>query len=105
MENHQLPGAGIPALPSQKNLLPGIPHYIETGHLEPAGLSEGRKREGRGGGFSPDWDALGVQMGASHSEFRVDGTGQVRIIEIGSRMGGDCIGSHLVRRCLRGRIL
>lgn len=78
-----------------KKFTTGDPHYIETGHLEPAGLSEDVKEKAVEVVFA-GLDALGVQMGASHSEFRVDGTGQVRIIEIGSRMGGDCIGSHLV---------
>ena len=41
-------------------------------------------------------DALEVTEGASHSEFRIDSEGNIRIIEIGARMGGDCIGSHLV---------
>jgi biotin carboxylase len=41
-------------------------------------------------------DSLGVRFGASHSEVKVDADGAVKIIEIGSRMGGDCIGSHLV---------
>ena len=40
--------------------------------------------------------ALEIENGASHSEFKLDADGNVRIIEIGSRMGGDCIGSHLV---------
>ena len=41
-------------------------------------------------------DALQVKNGAGHSEFRIDEKGDIHIIEIGSRMGGDCIGSHLV---------
>ena len=41
-------------------------------------------------------DALGVKFGAGHSELRINEKGDIRIIEIGSRMGGDCIGSDLV---------
>jgi biotin carboxylase len=41
-------------------------------------------------------NALHVENSAGHSEFRVDDDGNVRIIEIGARMGGDCIGSDLV---------
>lgn len=41
-------------------------------------------------------DALEIQYGASHAEFKLDAQGKVHIIEIGARMGGDCIGSHLV---------
>ena len=40
-------------------------------------------------------DALKVENGASHTEFKLEGE-SVRIIEIGARMGGDCIGSDLV---------
>ena len=42
-------------------------------------------------------DTLGVENGASHSEVKIAGDGTIRIIEIGGRMGGDCIGSDLVR--------
>lgn len=42
-------------------------------------------------------NALDVKIGASHSEFIIDDNKNVKIIEIGSRMGGDCIGSDLVR--------
>ena len=41
-------------------------------------------------------DALQITDGASHGEFKITPGGEVRIIEIGSRMGGDCIGSDLV---------
>jgi hypothetical protein len=41
-------------------------------------------------------DALKITDGASHGEFKITPNGKVRIIEIGSRMGGDCIGSDLV---------
>ena len=40
--------------------------------------------------------ALNIQNGASHSEFKIDENGNFGIIEIGARMGGDCIGSDLV---------
>lgn len=73
----------------------GSPHFIETGHLEPAPLSEEEERRAVEMIFR-GLDALGIQYGASHSELRIDEKGRVRIIEIGSRMGGDCIGSHLV---------
>lgn len=78
-----------------KKYTTGSPHYIEIGHLEPAPLSPKLEERIRNVVFA-GLDALGIQMGASHSEFRVDRDGTVRIIEIGSRMGGDCIGSDLV---------
>ena len=37
-----------------------------------------------------------IEHGASHSEIKIDNFGDIKIIEIGARMGGDCIGSDLV---------
>lgn len=73
----------------------GYPHYIETGHLEPARISEAAAINIRQV-VEHALDSLGVTYGASHSEVKVDNQGTIKIIEIGSRMGGDCIGSHLV---------
>lgn len=78
-----------------KKFTTGDPHFIETGHLQPAPLSE-TIEEKCICEIHRALDALGIQNGASHAEFRIDTEGNVRIIEIGSRMGGDCIGSHLV---------
>lgn len=38
-----------------------------------------------------------IENGAAHSEFKITPNGDVKIIEIGARMGGDCIGSDLVQ--------
>lgn len=73
----------------------GAPDFIETGHLEPARISEVRQTAIRSV-VERALDGLGVQYGASHSEVKVSADGAVKIIEIGSRMGGDCIGSSLV---------
>lgn len=73
----------------------GAPMFIELGHLEPARVDERRERAIRDV-VEHALDSLGVTYGASHSEVKVDADGNVKIIEIGSRMGGDCIGSHLV---------
>lgn len=78
-----------------KKYTTGAPHFIETGHREPSGLSPALEDAVRA--FIPGaLDALGIQYGASHAEFRVNPAGDIRIIEIGARMGGDCIGSDLV---------
>ena len=78
-----------------KKYTTGYPHFIETGHMEPPELSETEMDHVKE--FIPKaLDALEIENGASHSEFKLDANGNVRIIEIGSRMGGDCIGSHLV---------
>lgn len=42
-------------------------------------------------------NALHIEYGASHSELKITDDGDIRVIEIGARMGGDFIGSDLVR--------
>ena len=78
-----------------KKYTTGAPHFIETGHLEPsdipAALLPGLYEQIRAA-----LDALHIQYGASHAEFKLTPEGQARIVEIGARMGGDCIGSDLV---------
>lgn len=78
-----------------KKYTTGAPHFIETAHLEPSML-EDEVLEKVVIVVKQALSALGIQYGASHSELKIDSQGRVRIIEIGSRMGGDCIGSHLV---------
>ena len=74
----------------------GAPGYIETAHLEPSGLTaETEERAARI--VRHALTSLGIQYGASHSELKISEDGQMKLIEIGGRMGGDCIGSDLVR--------
>lgn len=73
----------------------GAPHFIETGHSQPAGLNEAQHKAIEETVFRA-LDALHIRYGASHAEFRIGADGLVRIIEVGSRMGGDCIGTDLV---------
>jgi len=42
-------------------------------------------------------NCLHIRYGASHSEFKINDKGEIYIIEVGARMGGDFIGSHLVQ--------
>lgn len=74
----------------------GAPDYIETGHIEPAGVSQEMTGQIQDM-LTKALDALGVTDSATHSEFKITPEGKIRIIEIGARMGGDCIGSHLVQ--------
>lgn len=72
----------------------GFPHYIESGHLQPAFLSEENK-EKAADVIVRALEALHIENGAAHAEFRVLSNGEIGIIEIGARMGGDCIGTDL----------
>lgn len=78
-----------------KKFTTGAPAFIETGHIEPSGISDAAIQK-----IIPEifaaLDALEITDGASHSEFKLDKNGDANIIEIGARMGGDCIGSDLV---------
>lgn len=78
-----------------KKYTTGAPHFIETGHLQPCGLDEQQMEQVKEAVFQ-GLDALQITTGASHTEFMLSEDGQIRIIEIGARMGGDCIGSDLV---------
>lgn len=74
----------------------GAPHFIETGHIEPAGLTKNME-EKIYNELTKALTALKITNSATHSEFKITPNGDIRIIEIGARMGGDCIGSDLVQ--------
>lgn len=74
----------------------GAPNFIETRHLEPAPI-EDEMLEKIKNIISHALDSLEIKNGASHSEIKISKDGNIKIIEIGARMGGDCIGSELVR--------
>lgn len=79
-----------------KKYTTGAPHFIETGHLEPSDLTKAQIERVKAAVFQA-LTALKVENGASHAEFMLDDAEQVKIIEVGARMGGDCIGSDLVQ--------
>lgn len=79
-----------------KKYTSGAPHFIETGHMEPAPVSKEIMSQIKEIVFHA-LDSLGLKYGASHTELKIAKDGTVRIIEIGGRMGGDFIGSNLVR--------
>lgn len=74
----------------------GAPYYVEIEHHQPSTLSAEIQKKIRL--LVPKaLDALHVQNGASHSELIITPEADIRFIEIGARMGGDFIGSHLVQ--------
>lgn len=78
-----------------KKYTTGSPHFIEIGHVQPAELSNKiiKKIEEI---IKSSLDALDIKNGISHSEIKIVNE-DVKIIEIASRMGGDFIGSDLVK--------
>lgn len=78
-----------------KKYTTNAPNFIETGHSEPADIDINLYEEIKKEIFKA-LDALNIKYGASHTEFKLNSDGKIGIIEIGARMGGDCIGSDLV---------
>lgn len=82
-------------LATTKKFTTGAPHFIETGHQQPSNLSDEINQRAKNVVLKA-LDALHIENSAGHSEFKVDTDGNIHLIEIGARMGGDCIGSDLV---------
>jgi biotin carboxylase len=75
-------------------LTTGAPHFVEMGHSQPSRLA------------AEDLDrirdlacravkAVGIQNGPAHVEIMLTASGP-KMVELGARMGGDCITTHLV---------
>lgn len=72
------------------------PFFVELEHHQPSSLPENIKEKVKAIVLKA-LDALHIQYGASHSEMKITKEGDIRVIEIGARMGGDFIGSDLVK--------
>ena len=75
-------------------LTTGAPHFVEMGHSQPsrlgaetvAAIEDVAKRAVK---------AVGIKRGPAHVEIIVTKDGP-KLVELGARMGGDCITTHLV---------
>ena len=74
----------------------GAPFFVELEHHQPSSLPDNVKTRIQKIVLKA-LDALHIQYGASHSELKITEEGDIRVIEIGARMGGDFIGSDLVQ--------
>ena len=74
----------------------GAPHYVELGQHQPSRLPQAVLDEAVRQ-VKLGVKALGIDYGASHPELMISTDGNVYLTEIGSRMGGDFIGSDLVQ--------
>lgn len=74
----------------------GAPFFVELEHHQPSTLSDIIKERIKTIVIQA-LDALHILYGASHSELKITEDGDIRVIEIGARMGGDFIGSNLVQ--------
>ena len=72
----------------------GAPHFVEMGHTQPSKLSDEIKQRISDIARQAN-KAIGIANGPSHTEIIVTKDGP-KIVEIGARLGGDCITTHLV---------
>jgi len=75
-------------------LTTGAPYFVEMGHSQPSQLDEEVKDRIREVAIAAN-KAIGIQNGPSHTEIIVTEDGP-KIVELGARLGGDCITTHLV---------
>lgn len=72
----------------------GAPYFVEMGHTQPSRQSEDIKEQIRKIAISAN-KVIGIENGPSHTEIKLTKTGP-KIVELGARLGGDCITTHLV---------
>lgn len=72
----------------------GAPHFIETGHTQPAVLDQETVRAVREV-IANTVQAMGITDSPAHIEMILTSTGP-RLVELGARMAGDFVSSHLV---------
>ena len=70
--------------------------FVELEHHQPSSLADDMKDRVKAIVLNA-LDALHIKYGASHSELKISENGDIKVIEIGARMGGDFIGSNLVQ--------
>ncbi|MCB7319859.1 ATP-grasp domain-containing protein [Lacrimispora sp. 210928-DFI.3.58] len=75
-------------------LTTGSPYFVEMGHNEPSMLSDNIKRQIEMITVAAN-HAIGIENGPSHTEIKITSSGP-KIVELGARLGGDNITTHLV---------
>lgn len=75
-------------------LTTGAPHFVEMGHSQPTQLDDNTAERIREVTKAAN-KAIGIMNGPSHTEIIVTAEGP-KIVELGARLGGDCITTHLV---------
>ena len=70
----------------------GAPHFVEMGHTQPTKLECAAEIEEVAIEANR---VIGIESGPSHTEIIVTEEGP-KIVELGARLGGDCITTHLV---------
>lgn len=71
------------------------PYFVEMGHSQPSRLSIDIQNQIKDVAERA-CKAIGIDKGPAHVEMKVKSQGQPKMIELGARMGGDNITTHLV---------
>lgn len=86
---------GVPrVLQITDKLTTGAPHFVEMGHSQPSRLPEEDQENIRDLACRAV-KAVGINCGPAHVEIMLTEEGP-KMVELGARMGGDCITTHLV---------
>ena len=86
---------GVPhVLQVTDKLTTGAPHFVEMGHSQPSRLAADDLRKIRDLASRAAL-AVGIKNGPAHVEIILTENGP-KMVELGARMGGDCITTHLV---------
>lgn len=75
-------------------LTTGAPHFVEMGHSQPTRQNEENQEKIRDLAIRA-CKAVGINCGPAHVEMILTQDGP-KMVELGARMGGDCITTHLV---------
>ena len=75
-------------------LTTGAPHFVEMGHNQPSMLGDSNIEKIKDLACRAV-KAVGIKDGPAHDEIMLTEKGP-RMVELGARMGGDCITTHLV---------
>lgn len=71
------------------------PYYAELGHAIPSGLGEELEQKVKNC-VRQALVAMGVNHGSVNMDLLINDIGDVHIIDVGARMGGNLIGSHII---------
>lgn len=87
-------GGDVRVIQITDKLTTGAPSFVEMGHSQPSQLSAAIQDQIRNVTIAAN-KAIGIADGPSHTEIKVTKDGP-KIVELGARLGGDCITTHLV---------
>lgn len=74
----------------------GSPHFVELEQHQPAKMTNDLRHK-LSCMAAEAASTLKIRQGATHTEFMIAPDGRIYVTEVGARMGGDFIGSHLVK--------